>query len=97
MAGFRQTLDEVFQFVLDASAMAELVVEVGEFALRGQLSLEQEPGRFLKAAFAGQGFDRYAPVLQPRPLAVDIANRRLRTRHVRQARPILQLAAHNYS
>ena len=91
MAGFGQALDQVLELVLDAAMMPELVVEVGQLALGGQVALEQQPGGFLETAFAGQGLDGDAAVLQAGAFAVDEADRRLRHRHVRQARPILHL------
>ena len=85
--GFREALDEVLQLVLDPPVVAELVVEVGQLALAGQLALEQQPAGFLEAAFAGERFDGDAAVFQPSPLAVDEADARLRHRHIRQPRP----------
>ena len=91
MAGFGQALDEVDELVLDAAVVAELVVEVGQLALRGQVALEQQPGGLLETALAGQRFDGDAAVFQAGAFAVDETDRRLRDRHVGQARPKLQL------
>ena len=91
MAGFRQALDQVNEFVIDAAVMAQLVVKVGQFALRGQIALEQQPGRFFKTAFAGQRLHGDTAVLQTRSLAVNETNGRLGGGHVGKARPILDL------
>ena len=37
VARLRQTAEESLEFVLDAAVVAELIVEIGEFLLRGQL------------------------------------------------------------
>ena len=96
MAGLRQALDQVDELVLDAAVMAQLVVEVGQLALRRQVALEQQPGRFLETALAGQGLDGDAAVLQAGAFAVDEADGRLRDRHVGQPRPKLHLT-HDWS
>ena len=64
VAGLGQALDQVVELVLDAAMVAELVVEVGQLALRRQVALEQQPGGFLEAAFAGQGLDGDAAIFQ---------------------------------
>ena len=85
MAGLRQALDQIDELELDAAMVAKLVVEIGQLLLRGQIALEQQPGGFLETAFAGQGLDGDAAILQPGSFAVDETDRRLRDRHVGQA------------
>ena len=63
-----------------------------ELALRRQVALEEQPGRFLKAAFASQRLDRDAAIFQSGAFAIDEADRRLRYRHVRQTWPEFRLA-----
>ena len=71
--------------------MAQLVVEVGQLALRGQVALEQQPSRFFKTAFTRQRLHGDAAVLQAGPFAVDETDGRLGGGHVGKARPILDL------
>src|SRR5262249_55153129 len=91
VAGLGQALDQVLELVLDAAAVAQLVVEVGQRALAGQVALEQQPGSLLETALAGQRLDGDTSVLEPGPFAVDETDGRLRARHVCQTRPKLQL------
>ena len=64
MAGLGQALDQIAQLELDPAIASQLGVEIGQLLLRGQIALEQQPGRFLKAAFAGQRLDGDAAILQ---------------------------------
>jgi hypothetical protein len=92
MAGVGQALDEIDKLIFDAAMVAELIVEIGELLLRGQLALEEEPGGFLEATGTSQRLHGDAAILQARILAVDEADRRLRHRHVGKARMQLNLA-----
>ena len=92
MARFGQALDQVVELVLDPAVVPQLVVEVGQLALRGQLALEQQPGRLFVTARAGQGLDGDAAIFEAGTFAVDETDRRFGDRHVGQARMILQLA-----
>ena len=87
MAMFGQTLDQILEPVLDAPVMAELVFEIGQLALVGQIALEQQPGGFLETAFAGQGFHGDTAIFQTGAFAINETDRRFRDGHVGQARP----------
>ena len=92
MAGFGQALDEIDELVLDAAMVAQRSSKSASSRLRGQVALEQQPGRFLETAFAGQRLDGDAAIFQAGPFAVDETDRRLGDRHVGQARTKLHLA-----
>ena len=65
-------------------AVPQLVVEVSQFLLRGQIALEQQPACLLETALASQNLRRDTSIFQPRPLTVDEADGRLRDGHIRQ-------------
>jgi len=54
--------------------MAQLIVEIRQLTLTGQVSLEQQPSRFLKAALTSQRLHGDAAIFQAGTFAVDKAD-----------------------
>ena len=93
----RHRPQQVFEAVVQLAALPQLVVEVGEFALRGQLALEEQPARLLVGTLLGEDLDGDAAVLEAGALAVDEADGGLRGDHVFQARTVFRLSRHGDS